>query len=86
MQVDTQHYDIFEVKLTKQEIKDGVIRLDPYRVALEWDIGTKDPSGCLFHMLKTMSRFGTKEGNSIERELSSLEATLKRKKELPRED
>jgi hypothetical protein len=82
MSVDTKHYDIFMVKLSKEEIKAGEIRLDPYRVAFEWDLGVKDPSGCLFHKLKTMSRFGVKEGNSIEREIASLEATLKRLKEL----
>jgi hypothetical protein len=84
--VDTKHYDTFDVKLTKKEVESGVIRLDPYRVAKEWNLGGKDPSGCLFHMLKTICRFGVKTGNSVERELGSLEATLKRLKELSSED
>ena len=34
--VDSSHYDVFKVKLTKKEIEQGFIRLDPYRVAHEW--------------------------------------------------
>lgn len=82
MTVDTKHYDAFAVELEHEECESGFVRLDPYRVAKEWDIGGKDPSGCLFHMLKTIARFGVKEGNNIEREVASLQATLTRFKQL----
>lgn len=78
----SEHYDKFEVNLTKKEIKEGKIRLDPYRVAMQWDLGSKDPSGCLFHLLKTIARFGTKKGNTKNREIESLKATIKRMWEL----
>jgi len=86
MAVDTKHYDIFTTKVTKIEVKTQQIRLDPYRVSLVWNLGNKDPSGCLFHMLKTIARFNSKEGNTIAREIASLEATLKRMKELYAEE
>ena len=78
MKVDTGHYDCFNMELTEDEMESGMVRLDPYKVAMVWKLGQKDPSGCLFHMLKTMSRFGVKEGNSTSRELASLTATLER--------
>jgi len=78
--VDTSHYDKFVVKLTEAEIEAGELRLDPYRVADEWKIGVRDPSGALFHILKTICR--TKEGNSIMRELHSIKATIVRLIEL----
>jgi len=84
--VDQSHYDVFEVKLTKEEIKTGVIRLDPYRVASEWRTGEKDPSGCLFHILKNICRFGTKVGNSKERELTGIMSTLTRLVQLSKEE
>jgi hypothetical protein len=80
--VDTKHYDVFNYELTKEDVINGSIRLDPYQVALLWGIGTKDPSGCLFHMFKTISRFGVKEGNTVEREIASLKATLARMEQL----
>ncbi len=82
MSVDTKHYDLFEVFLTDEELGDGRIRVDPYFVSMHWGLGDKDSSGCLFHMLKTISRFGVKEGNSVQREIASMEATLKRLKKL----
>lgn len=75
---NTEHYDVFEVKLSEEEKESGAIRLDPYRVAKEWDVGVKDPSGCLFHILKTIARFGIKSGNTMEREMSSILATITR--------
>lgn len=80
--VDTAHYDCFNMDISATEAANGVVRLDPYKVSDTWELGKKDPSGCLFHMLKTMSRFGVKEGNSVERELASLQATLTRLTEL----
>lgn len=80
--VDTKHYDKFNYDLTKDELDNGCARIDPYFVALIWKLGQKDPSGCLFHMLKTIARFSDKEGNSVTREIKSLEATIKRMKEL----
>ena len=82
---DTAHYDVFKYELTKEELENGFVRLDPYKVASIWKLGEKDSSGCLFHMLKTIARFGVKGGNSVERELGSLEATLKRFGQLVRE-
>lgn len=80
--VDTAHYDVFELKLTPEQIVAGNVRVDPYQVASSWNLGEKDSSGCLFHMLKTIARFGAKKGNDVTREIASLEATLKRLKEL----
>tara|TARA_B110000902_G_C14119790_1_gene517715 strand:- start:473 stop:742 length:270 start_codon:yes stop_codon:yes gene_type:complete len=82
--VNTKHYDDFEYKITKEDIERGSIRLDPYQVSLLWNIGLKDSSGCLWHILKTISRFGVKEGNSIDREISSMKSTLNRLDELNR--
>lgn len=80
--VDTRHYDMFTLELTPEQIVAGNVRVDPYQVASTWKLGEKDSSGCLFHMLKTIARFGVKEGNNTSREIASLEATLKRFKEL----
>ena len=74
-----KHYN-FNAKLTSQEIESVEIRLDPYRVAKEWRLGKKDDTGCLFHILKGIARFGDK--NSVEREIKAMEATIKRMKEL----
>jgi len=79
-ELDTAHYDRFSVKLSKKEIKEGVIRIDPYRVAEIWKLGERDNSGCLFHILKTIAR--SKVGNSAIREMESIAATIKRKLEL----
>lgn len=82
-QLSTAHYDKFVVKLTKEEIASGEIRLDPYRVALEWSLGTKDPSGALFHILKTIARYGDK--NATSREIQAILATAKRLQDLTKE-
>lgn len=86
MTVDTKHYDKFDVKLTKKEIKAGTIRLDPYRISKEWNVGANDPSGALFHILKTICRYKGKKGNSYEREASSILATITRLVELNKDD
>lgn len=74
-----KHYN-FLYKLTEQEKASGEIKVDPYWVALQWGLGAKDSSGILTHQLKTISRFGDK--NPIEREITALEAQIKRLKEL----
>jgi hypothetical protein len=73
------HYD-FRYKLTKADIEKGEIKLDPYFISKQWDLGSKDPSGVIFHCLKTIARWGTK--NSVEREIQAMEAQIKRLKEL----
>lgn len=77
----TQHYD-GKYHLRRTDIDSSWITVDPYFVAAVWQLGERDPSGCLFHILKTVARLGKKEGNSIERELQSIEATLKRFREV----
>tara|TARA_R110000850_G_scaffold107837_1_gene219633 strand:- start:524 stop:850 length:327 start_codon:yes stop_codon:yes gene_type:complete len=56
------------------------IKLDPYFVAKEWGVGSKDDSGVLIHNLKTIARFGTK--NSVEREIKALYAQTLRMAEI----
>ena len=56
------------------------IKLDPYMVSKEWDLGGKDASGILFHITKTCARFGTK--NSKAREIKALYAQVLRLAEL----
>lgn len=72
--LDTSHYDRFEYKLTKKDIEQGSIRIDPYFVSSVWKLGARDKTGGLSHILKTLAR--TKEGNSIVRELESIKATI----------
>jgi len=74
-----KHYD-FKYQLTEEDIANCYIKLDPYFVAKEWGIGSKDDSGVLIHNLKTIARFGTK--NSIEREIKALHAQTVRMAEL----
>lgn len=57
-------------KLTQKDIEAGEIRVDAYFVAKQWKTGSKDDSGALFHILKTVARFGDK--NDIEREVKAL--------------
>lgn len=73
----TNHYD-FTYNLRRDETLNGRVTIDPYAVAKVWKLGERDPSGCLFHILKTVARLGTKEGNSLEREIQSIELTLQR--------
>ena len=73
------HYD-FNYKLTPEDIEKGHIKLDPYFVSKEWGIGTKDPSGCLWHTFKTCARFGVK--NEVSREIKAIHAQTVRMAEL----
>lgn len=74
-----KHYD-FSYQLTKQDIENGFVKVDPYFVARIWQLGKKDDSGVLFHNLKNISRYGKK--NSKEREIRALYAQIKRLAEL----
>ena len=73
----TSHYD-FNYNLRRDEMLQGQVVIDPYAVAKVWKLGERDPSGCLFHVLKTIARLGKKEGNTLEREIQSIELTLQR--------
>lgn len=74
-----KHYN-FNYTLTEKDIEAGSIKLDPYFVAKQWKIGSKDDSGALFHVLKTVARFGDK--NDVEREIKALYAQIKRLAEI----
>lgn len=77
----TSHYD-FTYHLRRDDTLTGQVVLDPYAVAKIWKLGERDPSGCLFHILKTVARLGQKEGNTLEREIQSIELTLQRYREV----
>ena len=74
-----KHYD-FYYDLTEEELSNKRIKVDPYFVAKQWNLGEKDPSGCLFHIMKNSSRFGVK--NSAEREIKALKDIIKRLEDL----
>lgn len=74
-----QHYN-FSYKLSDDEMKAGSVRLDPYFVSRAWDIGGRDGSGVIFHILKTCARFGEK--NSKSREITAIYKSIKRLAEL----
>lgn len=76
-QVNTSHYN-FTYKLTAKDIENGEIRVDPYFVASVWRF--QDFTGCLFHILKTIARFGRK--NQTSREISSIVKTATRLEQL----
>lgn len=69
-----KHYD-FTYTLTEKDIKQGSIKIDPYFISKQWKVGSKDDSGALFHILKTVARFGDK--NDIEREVKALHAQVR---------
>lgn len=69
-----KHYNAI-YKLTEKDIERGWIKIDPYRVSKQWRLGSKDESGALFHVLKTLARMGEK--NSVEREVKALLAQIK---------
>ena len=69
-----KHYD-FTYTLTEKDIEQGSIKLDPYFISKQWKVGSKDDSGALFHILKTVARFGDK--NDIEREVKALHAQVR---------
>lgn len=73
------HYDYF-YDLSPFEAKFLQVKLDPYKIASVWKLGEKDDTGCVFHVLKTIARFGVK--NSKEREIKALHATIKRLAEI----
>lgn len=74
-----KHYD-FKYQLTKKDLENGFIKLDPYFVSKEWDIGSKDSSGALWHCFKTIARFGDK--NPVEREVVAIYKQIKRMAEI----
>ena len=73
------HYS-FQYLLTAQDKQHGAIRVDPYFVSKQWKLGKKDDTGAIFHILKTIARFGDK--NSKEREIKALYAQVVRLAEL----
>jgi len=78
-----KHYN-FIYKLTEEDIKNKEIKIDPYFVSKEWKLGSKDETGILFHILKTIARFGLK--NTIEREIDAILAQATRLKQLNKGD
>lgn len=64
-----KHYD-FWYTLTPEDIKEGKIKIDPYWVSNHWKLGEKDNSGALFHILKTLARWGYK--NDVIREANAV--------------
>lgn len=74
-----QHYS-FEYPIQQADKESGSIRVDPYFVSKQWQLGKKDDTGTIFHILKTIARFGDK--NSKEREIKALCAQVKRLAEL----
>ena len=69
-----KHYD-FNYTLTEDDIENGFVKLDVYKVAKVWRTGSKDDSGALWHSLKTIARFGEK--NTVEREVKALYEQVK---------
>ena len=65
----SSHYDS-KIKLTKADIKNGSVRVDAYAVYRANEIHKQDKSGVLFHLLKTILRFGVK--NTVEREVLAI--------------
>jgi hypothetical protein len=73
------HYDFF-YDLKPHEAEFLQIKTDPYFVSKQWRVGERDPSGALFHILKTIARFGDK--NPKEREIKAIYLQIKRLAEL----
>lgn len=73
------HYD-FTYKLTKDDIEKGEIKIDPYWYSQQVGIANREPTGGLFHIFKTVVRFGNK--NSTARELDAIQATVNRMRDL----
>jgi hypothetical protein len=76
--IDT-HYDFF-YDLNTHEVLSQVLKVDPYFVSKQWRLGERDSSGVLFHILKTLARFGDK--NPEEREIKAIYLQIKRLAEL----
>jgi hypothetical protein len=73
------HYDFF-YDLKPHELQNQQIKTDPYFISKQWRVGERDPSGALFHILKTIARFGDK--NPKEREIKAIYLQIKRLAEL----
>ena len=65
----SSHYDS-KINLTNSDIKNGSVRVDAYAVYRANEIHKQDKSGVLFHLLKTILRFGVK--NTVEREVLAI--------------
>jgi hypothetical protein len=76
--IDT-HYN-FMYNLTEADKQAGTIKIDPYFVSQQWNIGSKDPSGVIWHIFKTCARFGEK--NDKQREIAAIYKSIKRLAEL----
>ena len=74
-----KHYDSWYT-LTEDDIKRGKIKIDPYFVSKCIKLGSKDESCSLWHIFKTLFRWGEK--NSIKREVKAVEGSLNRYKEV----
>jgi hypothetical protein len=74
-----KHYS-FNYTLSEEEKKEGSVKIDPYFVAKQWQLGKRDDTGVLFHCLKTLARFGDK--NPVEREIVALYKQVVRLAEL----
>lgn len=74
------HYTSFVYTLTEEDKQAGIVKVDPYFVSNQWQLGAKDVSGCIWHIFKTCARFGDK--NSKEREILAIYKTVKRLAEL----
>lgn len=75
LQWTDKHYN-FNVDVSGKD----TLKVDPYFVSKTWKIGSKDESGALFHILKTISRFGSK--NTREREIKAIYKQIVRLAEL----
>ena len=77
------HYDVhYRRALTEEELTSKwlCIKLDPYFVNKHWKLNSKEDTGILFHNLKTIARWGSK--NDTEREIRALHGQTKRMAEL----
>ena len=75
LQWTDKHYN-FSVDVSDKD----TLKVDPYFVSKIWKIGSKDESGALFHILKTISRFGSK--NTRGREIKAIYKQIVRLAEL----
>lgn len=73
------HYN-FTYSLSKQDIDTGAIKIDPYFVNKVWGVSSKDDTGVVFHLLKTLARYSDK--NTKQREITAMYKSIKRLAEL----
>lgn len=73
------HYNS-NYQLAPKDIENGYVKIDPYFVSEQWELGSRDNTGVLFHQLKTIARFGDK--HNIEREIKALYNQAKRLAEI----